>query len=341
MHRCFQLAEAGLGNTAPNPLVGAVVVHGGRIIGEGYHRKYGEAHAEVNAIESVVDKGVLKESTLYVNLEPCAHQGKTPPCADLIVKMGIPNVVIANRDPFTEVNGKGIERMKSAGIKVDVGIAHDEGRMLNRRFFTFHEEKRPYIMLKWAQSKDGFIDMKRSAEQKGSFWITAPQTRKLVHLWRSQECAILVGANTIINDDPQLNVREVAGNSPRIVILDPDRKAGASSKVFKGEPLHYITNSSGGTETTGNEGFQGICLSQDNFLNGVLNDLYLRGIQSVMVEGGAFTLQRFIEAELWDEARVLTGTMTMKDGLQAPAVKGSLTRSFYYGSDKVDIIHRT
>lgn len=224
LFRCLQLAKLGRGMVAPNPMVGSVVVHKGEIIGEGYHQAYGEAHAEVNAINAVKDKTLLPQSTIYVNLEPCAHFGKTPPCANLIIESKIPKVVIGCVDPYAEVSGKGIERMQNAGIEVVVGVLEKQSIALNKRFFTFHAAKRPYIILKWAQSANGMIDTLRGENEKGIVWLTQPATKTLVHQWRAEEAGILVGRKTIYNDNPSLTTRLVKGPHPIRIILDPNCK---------------------------------------------------------------------------------------------------------------------
>ncbi|MFM7725884.1 MAG: bifunctional diaminohydroxyphosphoribosylaminopyrimidine deaminase/5-amino-6-(5-phosphoribosylamino)uracil reductase RibD, partial [Flavobacteriales bacterium] len=219
MQRAIELAAYGEGYVAPNPLVGCVIVHEGKVIGEGFHRQYGEAHAEVNAIASVERKELLRDSTLYVTLEPCAHFGKTPPCSNRILESKIPRVVIGCRDPFAAVNGKGIEQLRLAGVEVITDVLHEQCRHLNRRFFTFHEKKRPYVILKWAQSADGFMDIDRTSGQVGSFMISSVDTQVLVHSWRAQEAAILVGKNTFLNDNPSLTVRKATGRNPLRVVL--------------------------------------------------------------------------------------------------------------------------
>lgn len=335
MQRCLDLALCGLGSVAPNPLVGAVLVHQGKIVGEGFHQAYGKAHAEVNAIRAVKDPAILKECTLYVNLEPCAHFGKTPPCADLIVNSQIPRVVIANRDPFPAVDGKGIERLKKAGVEVSLGTLQNEGRHLNRRFFTFHEERRPYIFLKWAQSPDGFIDIPRLKGEQGSHPISSPSSRKLVHLWRSQEAGILVGARTVINDDPQLNVREVAGKQPRIIVLDPDALITPHAIVLKSPSTLHFCCKEGQKDVSKSPPAQRILVRRDSFLQDVLRYLYHENVQSLIVEGGAFTLQQFLDANLWDEMRVLSGTKALGMGLPAPKPQGRLVQEEMYGPDHI------
>jgi diaminohydroxyphosphoribosylaminopyrimidine deaminase/5-amino-6-(5-phosphoribosylamino)uracil reductase len=334
MNRCFELAIKGIGNVAPNPMVGAVIVHNGEIIGEGYHEEYGEAHAEVNAIKSVNDKTVLSEATIYVSLEPCAHFGKTPPCADLLVKHNFKKVVISCGDTFSEVAGKGIERLKNAGIEVEVGILEKEGRELNKRFFTFHEKKRPYVVLKWAQTSDGFIDKLRIENQPEINWITGSETKKRVHKWRSQEVAIVVGKNTVLNDNPSLTVREVDGKNPIRIVIDPQASLDTSYSVFNDDAptiiFNLIKNLSSGT----NNHIQ----LPDLKCKTILTALYNLSIQSLIIEGGAVTLQNFIDFNLWDEARIFTGPIDFHSGLKAPTLKGNLISTEIIGKDTLTVI---
>jgi diaminohydroxyphosphoribosylaminopyrimidine deaminase/5-amino-6-(5-phosphoribosylamino)uracil reductase len=226
------LAEKGFGKVSPNPMVGAVIVCDDKVIGEGFHEYYGGPHAEVNAIASVQDPSLLERSTMYVSLEPCCHYGKTPPCADLIIEKKIPNVVVCNRDPFDAVDGKGIEKLRAAGVNVQVGVKEDEGRWLNRRFFTFHEQKRPYVILKWAQSADGFLDKLRLSAEESPLKISTPETLALMHEFRSKESAVMVGPNTAIMDDPSLTVRFATGKQPLRVLLDRDLKVPTTAKLY-------------------------------------------------------------------------------------------------------------
>jgi diaminohydroxyphosphoribosylaminopyrimidine deaminase/5-amino-6-(5-phosphoribosylamino)uracil reductase len=336
MQRCLDLAIKGAGYVAPNPLVGSVIVQDGKIIGEGYHQCYGEAHAEVNAVASVQNKSLLKNSTIYVNLEPCAHFGKTPPCADLIVEAGIPTVVIGTIDPFASVAGKGIEKLKKAGIQVKVNILKEACLELNKRFFTFHQKKRPYIILKWAQSRDGFMDMNRQNNEKGTFWITAPATKTLVHKWRHEEAGILVGKNTIKTDDPALTCRVYQGQSPIRLIIDQKMRLDYSAfKVGDRSVQTYILTEK---EVQSAGKLQFIQPTQFD-LGGILDTLYRLDIQSILVEGGPTTLGRFIEENCWDEARILTGETTLNEGLAAPSLplQKTLHKAFKFGVDTVQI----
>ncbi len=293
MQRCIDLARLGAGNVAPNPMVGSVIVCDDKVIGEGFHQIYGEAHAEVNALKNVQDKSLLSKSTIYVSLEPCAHFGKTPPCADLIIENRFKRVVIGCSDSFVEVSGKGVQKLKDAGIEVTIGVLEKECRELNKRFFTFHEKKRPYIVLKWAQTKDGFIDKKRSDSIQEINWISAPETKLLVHKWRSEEQGILVGKNTILKDNPTLTVREIEGINPVRIILDSQLELKNSTKVFNSESPTIIFNL---IKDEKNDNLEWIKLSDMHVLS-ILDALYKKNIQSVFIEGGALTLQSFIDSD--------------------------------------------
>ena len=334
MQRCFQLAQLGFGKVSPNPMVGAVIVHEGKIIGEGYHQQYGEAHAEVNAVNAVADKSLLKESTIYVSLEPCAHHGKTPPCADLLVKQKFKKVVIACTDTFSEVSGKGIQRLKDAGIEVIVDVLEQNGRNLNKRFFTFHEKKRPFVILKWAQTSDGFIDKTRKQGEQGINWITQPSTKQLVHKWRAEEDAILVGKNTAINDNPSLTVRDWPGKNPVRILLDSNLEVPTNSHLLDNTTQTFVFN------LIKNELIQNIHYVQLDAMNAqvILEKLYQHNIQSIIIEGGYQTLQSFITANLWDEARVLIGNIAFKTGVNAPLLNQELMASkSTVGSDSLNI----
>lgn len=320
MQRCIELAEMGLGHTAPNPLVGCVIVHENKIIGEGFHQKFGGSHAEVNAVNSVNNKELLNTSTLYVTLEPCSHFGKTPPCADLIVKMGIPRVVISCEDPYPKVSGKGIEILKNAGINVETGVLKEEYEFVNRRFFTFFKKQRPYIILKWAQTKDGFIDVERSDDKPKITWITNESCRTLVHKWRSEEQAILIGTNTAINDNPELTVRSWIGKNPLRIVIDKNNCLPKNLKVFNDKAQTIIITEKF-PENKSEINIETVIIPfSENLVESILNELYNRNIQSVIIEGGAQTLNAFICKNLWDEARVFTGDVTFGKGLSAPVL---------------------
>lgn len=330
MARCLELAECGLGSVAPNPMVGAVIVHNNQIIGEGYHRKLGEAHAEVNAINAVKDKSLLKESTLYVSLEPCSHTGKTPPCTDLIIEHHIPRVVVAMVDPFEKVSGNGIQKLRDNGIEVVVGVCEKEARWLNRRFVTFHTKKRPYIILKWAQTLDGFIDIEREENAPiQPTWITNNACRSLVHRWRCEENGILVGNNTIKKDNPQLNVRYWQGTSPTRILIDRTLSTPTDRAIFDGsQPTIVFTgkNSASSTRKDRFDSIEGLDLVAIDFAKDaelqIFEYLHAHGIQSVIVEGGASTLQRFIDNNRWDEARIFYGPKLFFKGVKAPSIIG-------------------
>ena len=317
MERCLELAAKGLGSAAPNPMVGCVLVAGGGIIGEGYHREYGGPHAEVHAIASVREPERLISSTLYVNLEPCAHQGKTPPCTDLILQKGIPRVVVGTSDPNPAVSGRGISRLRDHGVEVCVGIRETECLELNRRFFTYHEKHRPDIILKWAETKDGFIDRERSPGTDGRInWITGKLERQLVHKWRSEESAILVGTRTARVDDPELTVREWSGRQPLRLLIDRRGELPGNLKLLDGTwPTVIFTEKD--RHPGGNIIPVKIPAGAD--LPGcILTYLFENDVQSLIVEGGRKTLEEFIQRNLWDEARVFTGDHLFHKGTRAP-----------------------
>ena len=292
MQRCLQLAALGLGKTSPNPMVGAVIVHNDEIIGEGYHHQCGQAHAEVNAINSVKNMELLKKSTLYVNLEPCSHFGKTPPCADAIIRYGIPKVVIGSIDYHDKVNGNGVRKLRDAGVEVVENVCKADCEELNRRFFTFHQQHRPYIILKWAQTRDGYMDIDRTDSSASTYWITNPALKVLVHKWRSEEDAILVGYNTMRNDRPQLTTRDYPGKDPQRFVMQRGTDVIAD--------LPYTPLSEKAEEA--------------------VQQLYSLKIQSVIIEGGKKTLEKFLEIGLWDEARILMGSQRWGKGLLAPNI---------------------
>ncbi len=317
MHRCLQLARLGAGHVAPNPMVGAVLVHHDKIIGEGYHKHFGHEHAEVNCINSVKeeDKPFIHRSTLYVSLEPCAHHGKTPPCADLIIEKKIPRVVIGCRDPYVKVNGRGIEKLKSAGLTVDLNILEKESIDLNKRFFNFHLQHRPYIILKWAQSNNARI---ANADLSRVF-ISNEFTDRLVHQWRSEEAAILIGTNTALHDDPELTVRLWKGKNPVRLVIDMDLSLPPALKIFNGKAHTIIFNTIRHGKENNLTYYQ---LTGDlSIVRQVVNALYHLQLQSVIVEGGAKLLQSFIDEGMWDEARIITNEELMIDhGLSSPTL---------------------
>lgn len=346
MSRCLQLAKMGAGHVAPNPMVGAVLVYENKIIGEGYHQKYGEAHAEVNCIASVSEnnKALIEKSTMYVSLEPCSHFGKTPPCADLIIRNKIKKVVIGVQDIYREVAGSGIKKLKEAGLEVVAGVSEKECRDLNQRFFTFHQKQRPYIILKWAQSANGKI----GSENGERILISNEYTNRLVHKWRSEEAAILIGTNTAMSDNPSLTTRLWKGKNPLRIVIDKELKLSSKLKIFSKATLPagqagsmsgrqvntIIFNSS---KKSIQENMQFIPLENDNFLEEMLGALYELNVQSVLVEGGAKTLQSFIDSGLWDEARVITNEeMVIENGICSPEMKCfTLTDREKYFNDSI------
>lgn len=321
MQRCLELAVKAEGLTYPNPLVGSVIVHNGTIIGEGYHLRAGQPHAEVNAINSVSNKELLRESELYVNLEPCSHIGRTPPCADLIISHKIPRIIIGSPDTSDKVSGKGIARLKDAGCQVKQGVLEEECRYLNRRFFTYHEKKRPYITLKWAQSEDGYIDVSREEDQPiGPTWISGKPERVLVHRWRASEETILVGAETIRKDDPALNVREWMGPDPVRLVLSNSGDLPDTAVVFNipGKTVVFTGRSDAAfpnAETV-------ILDGAETSARQIADYLFKTGIQSIIIEGGARVFDHFISAGLWDEARIFHGKACFGNGIKAPVADG-------------------
>jgi diaminohydroxyphosphoribosylaminopyrimidine deaminase / 5-amino-6-(5-phosphoribosylamino)uracil reductase len=307
MKRCVQLAKNGLGATYPNPLVGSVIVFEDKIIGEGWHKKSGEAHAEVNAINAVKDKSLLEKATIYVSLEPCSHFGKTPPCCDLILAHKIPNIVVGTIDVFAEVSGSGILKLKEKGCNVIVGILEKECVELNKRFFTFHQKKRPYIILKWAETKDGFIAPKQKDEVK-PVWITNEFSRQLVHKWRAEEQAILIGTQTAIDDNPKLDTRDWSGNNPVRIVIDRSGRISKENHIFDNQAKTMVISDAN------------IDFSK-NMASKIAGFLFANDIQSVIIEGGRQTLQSFIDEDIWDEARVFTGNTTFLEGLLSPKIR--------------------
>jgi len=350
MQRCIELARKGAGLVAPNPMVGAVLVHNNEIIGEGWHQQYGEAHAEVNCIRNAEENGfahLIAKSTIYVSLEPCAHFGKTPPCSDLIIKNKIPKVVIGCRDPFKEVDGKGIEKLKAAGVEVIVDVLKDECIELNKRFFTFHQQKRPYVILKWAQTKNGMIaplnppgrGTSDSAHER--LLISNEFTNRLVHQWRSEEASILVGTNTALLDDPQLTNRYWPGKQPIRLVLDKQLRLPNTLKLFNDGEKTIIFNSIRNGEEENVQYYQ--LHNNDDTIPALLNGLYKLKLNSVIVEGGAKLLQSFIAAGLWDEARIITNEqLTVEDGLAASQLINSLqTEQQIMGTDLIVFYNNT
>jgi diaminohydroxyphosphoribosylaminopyrimidine deaminase/5-amino-6-(5-phosphoribosylamino)uracil reductase len=335
MFRCIQLAKNGLGTTYPNPLVGSVLVVADKIIGEGWHLEAGKAHAEVNAINSVADESLLEKATIYVSLEPCSHYGKTPPCADLIIAKGIKNVVVGSTDPNPKVAGKGIIKLMKAGCKVSVGVLEKECDALNKRFFTFQNKKRPFIFLKWAESQDGYIAPK-SRDTQAPVWITNTQSRQRVHQMRAEEQSILVGTNTVFEDNPSLTTREAEGSNPTRVLLDRQLRIPASAAVLDGTVKTIVI-----TETAGiplnNVVYE--CIDFDTSIASQVCDVLIRhDIQSVIIEGGSQTLQTFIDAGLWDEAHIYTGTGSFSEGLRAPSIQGQKISEEKIKNDRLTIL---
>lgn len=336
MKRCLELALLGAGKVSPNPMVGSVIVHEDKIIGEGYHKAFGEAHAEVNAVKDVFEKhqnakDLLKKSTIYVNLEPCSHYGKTPPCADLIISHEIPKVVIGCRDPFHEINGKGIEKLRNAGIEVIENILEKEAYNLNIRFFTRISKQRPYIILKWAQTANGFFAPKDDSQK----WISSAESKQLVHRWRAEEDAILVGKNTALVDNPRLNVREFEGRNPIRVVIDKRLELPVGLHIFDQSQDTIIFNQIM-TDVVGKVKF----LEIENFdylPQLIAYQLYLMDVQSLIIEGGKETLDTFIKAGLWDEARVFESQNHWDDGILAPTLNKSCVKSQNIGTDTLKI----
>jgi diaminohydroxyphosphoribosylaminopyrimidine deaminase / 5-amino-6-(5-phosphoribosylamino)uracil reductase len=330
MRRALELAALGRGYVSPNPLVGCVIVHDGLIIGEGWHKKYGEAHAEVNAVRDVADKTLLQSSTVYVSLEPCSHFGKTPPCADMLIREAVKKVVIANLDSNPLVAGEGMKKLQAAGIEVVTGVLEAEGRELNKRFFTFMERQRPYIMLKWAETADGYI----ARENFDSKWISNDLSRQWVHKWRAEEDSVLVGVRTAQHDNPKLNVRNWTGRDPVRIVIDRFLKLDRALHVFDGSQRTICYNTVKEEEKP-NLSF--IKISEQDFLPALVRDLHNRRIQSVIVEGGSQTLQRFIDEGLWDEARIFVAPATFEKGIAAPRLKGTLITQYEIQTDCLKI----
>ncbi len=332
MQRALELALLGVGHVSPNPRVGCVIVHDGKIIGEGWHRKYGEAHAEVNAINSVKDQSLLSQSTLYVNLEPCAHFGKTPPCADLVVEKKIRRVVIANLDSNPLVGGKGIKKLRDASIEVQTGILEDEGRELNKRFFTSIEKQRPFVILKWAQTADGFV-ARSNYESK---WISHDLSRQLVHKMRCEEDAVLVGTRTASHDNPKLTVRDWSGRNPVRIVIDRFLRLPHSLHLLDGSQPTLVYNVLK-HEEHGKLAF--VRIDEEDFIHHLVKNLHERKVQSVIVEGGSQTLQLFMSVNLWDEAHVFVSDRTFGQGIAAPVIQGKIISSSKVGDDLLSVYH--
>lgn len=336
MQRCMQLAANALGDTYPNPLVGCVIVYNNKIIGEGYHQKYGGPHAEVNAINSITDenKQLLSESTVYVNLEPCSHYGKTPPCADLLIQNKVKKVVVACIDPFDKVSGRGINKLMHAGIEVQLGIMYKEAEFLNRRFIKFYTQHKPYIILKWAQSADGFMDIERTAHATGSYTLSNKQTQILNHVWRSQEQAVLVGKNTALNDNPKLTTRLVKGKNPVRIVLDRNLSVPRQYNLFSPDAHTIIFNAiKEGTDAN-------IEYIKTTDLNVILHKLFEKKIQSVIVEGGSKILTAFIDGNLWDEIRVIKTDVKLYTGLKAPQINLVPDRTDTFSNNTIHYFYR-
>lgn len=340
--RCIELAKNGLGNTYPNPLVGSVIVYQDKIIGEGWHKRAGEPHAEVNAINSVRNRNLLKKATIYVSLEPCSHFGKTPPCSDLIISSGIKNVVVGAIDPFVEVAGRGIKKMIEAGCNVTVGVLDEECQALNKRFFTFHNKKRPYIILKWAESADGYVSpVKKNIKEP--VWLTNQYSRQLVHKWRSEEQAILVGTNTVLDDNPKLNTRDWKGLSPVRVVIDKNLKTYPDHCIWDGHVKTFIITDLSSEDKNLSDN---IILQKVDFQKPVIHEickiLFQEGLQSIIIEGGSKTLQNFIDENLWDEIRKFKSKVVLNEGTPAPVTGATIISAekiltdnlfYYYNND--------
>ena len=331
MRRALELAENGSGYVSPNPKVGCVIVHQGKIIGEGWHQEYGGPHAEVNAVNSVKNQDLLAESTVYVSLEPCAHWGKTPPCANLLVENKVKKVVIAANDSNPLVGGKGIGILKNAGIEVETGVLEKEARWQNRRFFTQIEKNRPYVILKWAQTHDGFV----ARPNFDSKWISNSQSRQLVHKWRAEEDAILVGKNTARYDNPSLNIRDWVGKNPIRIVIDSRLELSPDLNLFDRTLSTLVFNTSLEKKE---ENLEWIQMEKITPIN-ILESLHTRKIQSLIVEGGSQVLNQFIQTGHWDECRVFTSTSQFEEGIPAPKLNQNPSETLFIGTDRLDIYY--
>lgn len=337
IQRCIELASNGTGYTAPNPMVGCVIVNNNRIIGEGFHSEYGKAHAEVNAINSVKNRDLLPYSTLYVSLEPCSHFGKTPPCTDLIIKEKIKNVVIGATDPNPRVSGNGIKKLTDNNINVKCGILEQECNDLNKRFITYHTNKRPYIVLKWAQTADGYIDTDRNIfETKRPTWITSPNLKMLVHKWRQQEQAVMVGTHTAIADNPKLNIRDWCGINPIRIVIDQKLSLSNELSLFDNTLKTFVINEMEDKKIDNISYFK--INFKSNFEKQILNIMYENQIQSVIIEGGRILLQSFIDKGLWDEARIFHGDQYFGKGIKAPQIYSSKISTFQIENEKISYL---
>lgn len=339
MMRCLNLAILGLGKVSPNPMVGCVIVVDNHIIGEGWHQKYGQAHAEVNALNAVLEKygdeaaALLKDATVYVSLEPCVHYGKTPPCAELLIKHRVKHVVIGSVDPFPAVNGKGVEQLQQAGIIVTSGILKAQCDEINKRFFTRITKQRPYVILKWAQTADGYFAPLLGQQQ----WITGPEAKVINHKWRTEEDAILVGKNTVLIDNPHLTARDWEGKNPLRIVIDKNLEVPQHYNVFNGEATTLILNARK-TDTLGNIKWISVEDMQHYLVQKILYQLHIMDIQSIIIEGGAQILNQFIEANLWDEARIFIGPDHWKNGLPAPKLQKAIVEHAIIGPDTLNIV---
>ena len=335
IEKCITLARKGILNVSPNPMVGCVIVYNDEIIGEGYHQEYGKSHAEVNAIETVKDKSLLNKSTLYVNLEPCCHHGKTPPCTDLIIKHNFSKVVIGCIDPFSEVSGKGIKKLEDNSIEVIHGVLEEKCKDLNRRFFYFHKYKRPYIILKWAKSKDNYI---APINQEKPFWMTSKESKTLVHNWRAEEDAILVGRKTVIADNPSLTVRMCEGKNPIRLVIDKSLSLDNNYNIFDDNAETLVFNNIK-SDIVSNTIY--IKTDFNNLIEEILNELYKRNILSLIVEGGAITINSFIDNNLYDEIRLFTTEKVLENGILSPQIPNiKMTKTTIINKDKLEVYKR-
>ena len=335
IHKCISLARKGALDVSPNPMVGCVIVNDGEIIGKGYHKEFGKNHAEVNAINSVKDKSALRNSILYVNLEPCCHHGKTPPCTDLIIKYNIQKVVIGCKDTFSKVSGKGIKKLKDNSVDVIYGVLEKDCVELNKRFFCYHIKKRPYIILKWAKSKDNFI---APINQEKPFWMTSEKSKKLVHSWRAEEDAILVGRKTVVADNPSLTVRMCEGKNPIRIVIDKELSLNKKSNVFDDEAETIVFNN---IKSAIIDKTTYLKADFNNLNEDILNQLYNRDILSLIIEGGTITINSFIEKNLFDEIRIFTTDKFLKKGVNSPEFPDiNLIKTSIINNDKLEVYKR-